>query len=222
MRITLIGGHGKVALLAAPLLVAAGHEVVSIIRNPEHVADVAATGATALVADVETLDQHSWNEVLGDGFDAVVWSAGAGGGSPTRTWAVDFTAAKRSMVAALRNGIQRYVMVSYFGCSLTHPITEDNGFWHYAQAKAEADALLRGTSLDYTILGPSTLTLDEPTGSIDPTPSSRRAGHIAKTSRANVARVIAEALAAEDAASRRTLEFTDGEVPIAGVFSTSE
>ena len=45
-RIVMIGGHGKVALLASTLLVDAGHEVVSLIRNPEHSADVAATGAT--------------------------------------------------------------------------------------------------------------------------------------------------------------------------------
>jgi len=42
-RIVMIGGHGKVALLAAPLLVDTGHEVVSLIRNPDHSADVAAT-----------------------------------------------------------------------------------------------------------------------------------------------------------------------------------
>ncbi|HET8594405.1 MAG TPA: NAD-dependent dehydratase, partial [Intrasporangium sp.] len=33
-RIALIGGHGKVALLTAPILVAAGHDVVAVVRNP--------------------------------------------------------------------------------------------------------------------------------------------------------------------------------------------
>ena len=42
-RILLIGGHGKVALLLAPLLVRRGDTVTSVIRNPEHEADVAAT-----------------------------------------------------------------------------------------------------------------------------------------------------------------------------------
>ena len=42
MRITIFGGHGKVALLLAPLLVEAGHEVTSVIRNPDHVSDVEA------------------------------------------------------------------------------------------------------------------------------------------------------------------------------------
>ena len=35
MRIVIIGGHGKVALLLAPLLVAEGHEVSSLVRNPD-------------------------------------------------------------------------------------------------------------------------------------------------------------------------------------------
>ncbi|TFI50643.1 NAD-dependent dehydratase, partial [Micrococcus endophyticus] len=41
-RTVIIGGHGKVALLAAPLLAEAGHDVTSIIRNPEHAAEVEA------------------------------------------------------------------------------------------------------------------------------------------------------------------------------------
>lgn len=218
MRIALIGGHGQVALLAAPLLVADGHEVVSVVRNPAHEADVTATGATALVTDVETLEQPDWNRLLSSGFDAVVWSAGAGGGAPHRTWAVDFTAAKRSMAAAVRNGIERYVMVSYFGSSLTHSVPEEDGFWHYAQAKAEADALLRGTGLGYTILGPSALTLEEATGRIDPTPSAQRAGTVPATSRSNVAQVIAAAIRAGSAAHRTTLKFTDGSVPISDIW----
>ena len=47
MKVTIIGGHGKIALLAASILAGRGDEVTSVIRNPEHVHDVAATGATA-------------------------------------------------------------------------------------------------------------------------------------------------------------------------------
>src|SRR4029079_3135579 len=95
-RVTLIGGHGKVALLAARLLVGDGHEVTSVVRNPDHVADVEATGATAAVVDVE----HAGTEELAEalrGSELVVWSAGAGGGNPARTYAVDRDAAIRSM-----------------------------------------------------------------------------------------------------------------------------
>lgn len=217
MKIALIGGHGKVALLAASLLVEAGHSVTSIIRNPEHSAEVEATGATALVVDIEQLDQAGWNELLAAGFDAVIWSAGAGGGNPSRTWAVDFTAAKRSVVGAVRAGIKRYVMVSYVGSSLRHSIPESSPFWHYAQAKAEADTFLRGSGIDYVILGPSTLTLDSPTGMIHEIEHDRDT--TAKTSRANVARMVAAAIEAPADHVNRTVRFTDGDTPVAAVFN---
>ena len=51
-RVLVFGGHGKVARLLAPLLVARGDEVTAVIRNPDHVGEVEATGATARVADV--------------------------------------------------------------------------------------------------------------------------------------------------------------------------
>jgi len=46
-RIVVIGGHGKVAMRLAPQLVEAGHEVISLVRNPYHVAEVEQTGAHA-------------------------------------------------------------------------------------------------------------------------------------------------------------------------------
>ena len=54
-RTVIIGGHGKVALLAAPLLAEAGHDVVSIIRNPDHAEDVRAAGAETLVLDLSLI-----------------------------------------------------------------------------------------------------------------------------------------------------------------------
>ena len=81
MNITLIGGHGKVALLTHPLLVAAGHDVRAVIRNPEHAKDVQAAGAEPVLQDIETLDADGWDALL-QGSDLVVWSAGAGGREP--------------------------------------------------------------------------------------------------------------------------------------------
>ncbi len=208
MDIALIGGHGKVALLAAPLLVEAGHTVHSVIRNPDHQAEVEATGAQAALADIETLDAAGWDELL-RGKDAVVWSAGAGGGSPERTRAVDQDAAIASMDAAERVGATRYVMVSYFGASLDHGVPKDDAFYAYAEAKARADEHLRASELDWTVLGPSGLTLEEPTGRIDLDPAEG-----GEVSRGNVARVIVAALA-NPATAGRTLPFNDGGTEIA-------
>mgnify|MGYP002652346580 CR=1 FL=1 len=102
-RILLIGGHGKVALLSEPMLVAAGHHVTAVIRNPRHEPAVRATGAEPLVVDVETFDTEQLTNLV-SGNDVVVWSAGAGGGDPERTFAVDRDAAIRSIDAAVAAG----------------------------------------------------------------------------------------------------------------------
>ena len=152
-RILIIGGHGKIALLLAPLLVARGEQVTSVIRNPGHAGEVAATGAAPLVADVETLSTDELASRF-EGHDAIVWSAGAGGGNPARTFAVDRDAAIRSMDAAASAGADRFVMVSYFGARSDHGVPSGNSFFAYAEAKAAADDHLRGSDLAWTVLGP--------------------------------------------------------------------
>ena len=206
-RILIIGGHGKVALLLAPLLVERGDEVTSVIRNRDHSAEVAATGAAPLVADIESLSVDELADLF-RGHEAVVWSAGAGGGNPARTYAVDRDAAIRSMDAAAVAGASRYVMVSYFGARADHGVDSDNPFFAYAEAKAAADDHLRGSDLAWTVLGPSSLTLGAPTGRIDTT--GNESGSV---SRADVAAVVAAALA-DDATIGRTIRFNSGGVPI--------
>jgi len=206
-RILIIGGHGKVALLLAPLLVARGDDVTGVIRNPGHAPEVAASGASPRVADVETLSVDELSGLV-DGHDAVVWSAGAGGGSPARTAAVDRDSAIRSMDAAVAAGVDRYVMVSYFGARADHGVPAANSFFAYAEAKAAADDHLRSSGLEWTVLGPSALTLDAPTGRIDVTATESRS-----VSRADVAAVVAATLA-EKATIGRTIRFNSGDVPI--------
>lgn len=206
-RILLIGGHGKIALLAEPLLAASGHHVTAVIRNPEHEAEVAATGATPLVADVETLDTAQLTNLV-SGNDIVIWSAGAGGGDPRRTYAVDRDAAIRSMDAAEAAGARRYVMVSYFGAGTDHGVDPENSFFAYAEAKAAADAHLAASGLDWTILAPSALTLDEPTGRIDAAATESES-----VPRADVAAVIAASVD-DDSTIGRTISFNGGDVPI--------
>ena len=211
-RVTLIGGHGKVALLAAPLLVGDGHEVISVVRNPAHVADVEATGATAAVLDVE----HAGTEELAEalrGSELVLWSAGAGGGNPARTYAVDRDAAIRSMEAAEQVGVGRYVMVSYFGAGPDHGVPEDNAFHAYAEAKTAADEHLRGTALAWTILRPSSLTLEAATG-LDVAGDGVAPGSV---SRDNVAHVIRSVVGHPETTAQRIIAFNDGLTPIEDV-----
>jgi uncharacterized protein YbjT (DUF2867 family) len=208
-RTTIIGGHGKVALRLARLLSSTGHDVTSWVRNPAHVADVEATGATALVADVEQLDTEAMAAHLA-GQDVVVWSAGAGGGNPARTYAVDRDAAIRSMAAAVAAGVPRYVMVSDFYDRPDHGVPPDSAFFPYADAKAAADEHLRTTGLGWTILGPSRLTDEPGTGRIE------TGEGIAKSavSRDDVAETVAQVLEMS-ATVGRTIDFNNGPTPIA-------
>ncbi|MDE9367467.1 NAD(P)H-binding protein [Luteipulveratus sp. YIM 133132] len=212
-RIALIGGHGKVALLTAPLLVEAGHTVDAIVRNPDHASDVEAADATAVVADVEQLDEAGTEDLL-NGYDTVVWSAGAGGGDPERTYAVDRDAAIRTMDAAAKVGARRYVMVSYFGAGPDHGVPQDSSFHAYAEAKTAADAHLESTDLDWTILRPSGLTDDPATGAI----SVGADQDASQVSRADVAAAIAAVVGRPESA-RHVYEFNKGSTPVAQAFT---
>jgi uncharacterized protein YbjT (DUF2867 family) len=209
-RIVVIGGHGKVALQLARILTDRGDDVSSVFRNPDHSGDVAASlsgRGRAVVADIERLDTDALAGLLA-GHDAVVFSAGAGGGNPARTYAVDRDAAIRVIDAAVRAGVKRFVMVSYFGAGPGHGVPQGDPFFPYAQAKAAADAHLRASDLNWTVLGPGRLTLDAATGRIE---LGEGKGEV---SRADVALVVAAALA-DDSTIGRTLDFNNGEVPIA-------
>ena len=205
-RIVVIGGHGKVALHLARILTGRGDELSSVFRNPGHTDDVAATGARPVVADIEKLDSAALADLLA-GHDAVVFSAGAGGGNPARTYAVDRDAAIRVIDAAGQAGPQRFVMVSYFGAGPDHGVAEDNPFFHYAEAKAAADAHLRASDLDWTVLGPGRLTLEPATGRI-----TVGAGN--DVTREDVA-LVAAAVLHDDSTIGRTIEFNNGDLPIA-------
>ena len=220
-RVIIVGGHGKVAQLTTPLLVEAGHTVTSIIRKPEQEDRIKELGATPQVFDVETATQDDFAGVFAD-HDAVVWAAGAGGGNPDRTYAVDRDAAIASMDAAQGADVKRYIMISYLGSSLDHGVSEDHSFYPYAQSKALADEHLMESELDWTILGPGALTDDEPFGMIHrlgrQTDEELAEGQSRDTARGNVAQAIVAALGS-DASIRTVVDFVDGETRIEEVFS---
>lgn len=222
-RVVLIGGHGKIALLAEPLLVQAGFEVDALVRNPDQSDEVAATGARPVVLDVETADQDQLAEVF-SGAAAIIWSAGAGGGSPERTRRVDHDAAVRAMRAAEQAGVARFVMVSYVRADVDiTTLDPSDGFYAYARAKHDADVALRATSLDYTILGPGRLTDGSSTGGLTVADADGLVDgqqSEATTSRALVAEVLVQVLVT-GLARRSTLRFFDGSTPIQQVLADS-
>ncbi|CAN5627429.1 SDR family oxidoreductase [soil metagenome] len=212
-KVLIIGAHGKIAMLAATRLQAAGHHVAGAIRKPEQSDDVRAAGAEPVLADVENLSVDELVDVVG-GHDVVVWAAGAGGGSPERTYAVDRDAAIRTMDAASRAEVPHFVIVSYFGAGPDHGVPEDNDFYAYAEAKTAADLHLADSDLAWTILRPSSLTDEDGTGGIE---VGDDAGTVkaSQVARATVADVIAAVVGAPQATAHLTLCFNDGDRQVA-------
>ena len=206
-RIAIIGGHGQIAMHLSRILTSEGHEVTALFRNPEHATEVKQTGAKPVVADVEHLTTETIASHI-KGHDAVVWSAGAGGGNSARTYAVDRDAAIRSMDAAKHAGVNRYVIVSYHGARLDHGVAEDDGFFAYAEAKAAADDYLKKTHLDWTVLGPSRLTTEPATGNI-----AIGDGGKSEVTREDVALVAAAVLELPTTVGK-FIEFNNGDTPI--------
>lgn len=77
MRIIIAGGHGQIALRLERLL---GSAAVGLVRNPAHLPDVEATGAQAVLCDLERASVDEVTEIV-RGADAIVFAAGAGPGS---------------------------------------------------------------------------------------------------------------------------------------------
>lgn len=206
-NVIVFGGHGKVALLTTRILIERGHTVTSVIRDADQSDEIRAHGGEPRVADIQQQSLTDFAELV-HGHDAVVWSAGAGGGSVDRTWAIDRDAAILSVQGAKQAGVDRYVMVSWSGSQLDHGVPQDDDFFAYAQSKAIADAVVRDSGLQWTIVAPSTLTDDDATGSVDWDGSST------DVPRGDVAHVIADVLETPGTAGN-TIRFNSGSTPVA-------
>jgi uncharacterized protein YbjT (DUF2867 family) len=207
MRVAIAGGHGQIALQLARLLSERGDETRSLIRNPDHADDVRATGAEPAVCDLEHASEEEVAEAI-SGVDAVVFAAGAGPGSgPERKWTMDYGGAAKLIVAAKQAGVERYVIVSSMGADPNAP--GDDTFSVYLQAKGKADAELRESGLDDTVIRPGRLTDDAATGRVALTENGER-GEIP---REDVAAVLAAVLHAPNTIGR-TLDLISGDVPV--------
>jgi uncharacterized protein YbjT (DUF2867 family) len=210
MIVVIAGGHGQVAQHLERLLAGAGHEPVGLVRNPDHLADLAEHGARGEVVDLEkaTVDQLA---AAVAGADAVVFAAGAGPGSGAdRKETVDRAAAALLADAAEAAGVTRYLMVSAMGTEDADPDSDDV-FQVYLRAKAAADDDLRARSaLEWTVVRPGRLTDDEPTGRVALGEALERGS----VPRRDVAAVLAELLVT-GAGQGRTVDLVSGEVPVA-------
>jgi uncharacterized protein YbjT (DUF2867 family) len=208
MRIVIAGGHGQIAQQLERLMSADGHEVVGMIRSPEHVRDLEAAGAEGAMIDLEDTDVEAMTEIV-KGADAVVFAAGGGAdGDAGRKETVDKGAAIMLADAAQAAGVRRYVMVSAMGTEQADP-DSDEVFQVYLRAKQAADDDLRSRDLDWTVVRPGQLTDDVPTGQVQLGTLER-----GSVTRGDDAHVLAEAIA-HDNTIGKTFDVLNGDTPIA-------
>lgn len=165
MRIVIIGGRARTALLATDVLVRGGHEVIGTVRAPSQAADLRDRGALSVALDLAVAGISDIEPIVA-GADAVVYAAASGhGSSDARKAAIDRDAAIAAAAAAESAGVPRFVMISSMGADAPEAVAPGSSRT-YLRLKAEADADLRARRLDWTIVRPSRLTDDPGTGHV--------------------------------------------------------
>ncbi|KAK8852830.1 hypothetical protein M9Y10_017822 [Tritrichomonas musculus] len=162
-KIFVVGGSGRVATELIKDLAADGKKVIAGSRHPESIIKI--DGVTSV-----KLDLHSSVDEIADlmkGVDAVYFVAGSRGKDLLQT---DAMGAVKTMKAAEKNKIKRYIMLSSLYALQPEKWREIKGLEtliDYQTAKFFADNyLITNTHLSYTILQPTALTEEPGTGKV--------------------------------------------------------
>jgi nucleoside-diphosphate-sugar epimerase len=202
--VVIAGGHGKIARRLIRLLAGDGHTARALIRNSGHSSDIEADGGVPVDCDLERDDVAPHVE----GADAVVFAAGAGPGSgPERKRTVDYGGAVKCVEACEERGVARFIIVSSIGAH--DPEAGAEPMRPYLRAKAEADARVAASSLQWTIVRPGSLTDEPGTGLVTVTTELGGRGPIPRD---DVGLVLAEALQAPGTV-HTTFELFAGDTP---------
>jgi nucleoside-diphosphate-sugar epimerase len=186
MDVLIAGGHGKIARRLIRILASDGYTARALIRSDDQAADIEADGGVPVLCDLERDDVTPH---VG-GADAIVFAAGAGPGSGAeRKRTVDFGAAVKCVEAAEQLGVARFVIVSSIGAQ--DPEAGPESMRPYLRAKAEADARVVASTLDWTIVRPGSLEDGPGTGLVDVSTTLGRRGSVPRD---DVALVLAETL----------------------------
>ena len=208
-HVAVVGGHGQVARHLHPLLLEEGLTPVALVRSDDQRAALEELGAHARLLDIEHADGRAFGEAFA-GCAAVVFAAGGGpDGNIERKRTVDLEGSLKSIQGAHAAGITRFVQIS--AIDVDNPVPEDAApVWKaYVEAKREADAALRVSGLDWTILRPGRLTDDPATGRVALGEDVQRA----EIPRADVAAVVAAVLDDESTHGRQW-NLVGGQLPV--------
>ncbi|MBX0297452.1 SDR family oxidoreductase [Haloarcula nitratireducens] len=214
MDVAVIGANGGIGRKVVSRLANAGHDPIGVVRHETQFEAVRERGGEPRLGDLE----GEFAPAL-EGADAVVFTAGAGGDTGwDKTLLVDLWGARRSIDACVEHDIDRFVMISSYRAG--EPLAAPDAIRPYLVAKRCADDALRSSSLDATVLRPTTLTDGAETGRISAAfeSSSEDGGEI---SRANVAQTVVACLDTETVVGE-TIRLFGGDTPIEQALDPNE
>lgn len=222
LRLAVIGANGKVATKLMKRLAQLKNEfdTVAFIRNEAQAPKFTKLGIKySTEIDLTNTPVEGITEAL-RGFDAIVFSAGAGGKGLDLTFSVDLDGAiKVKESIENNNSNQRLILVSAIKA-------KDRSYWwdtdlrSYYIAKKYADQIIESSDINYTILQPGYLLDTDATGKIaDPKKVNNYAdtvkGQHEKISipRDDVALTIIESLRNKNT-NRKVIPLISGDIPI--------
>ena len=165
-RVAVVGGHGKVAQHLLTELHRRGHVPLALVRKDSYRAELEQLGAEVALLDIETQDAEDFAAAF-TGCAAVVFAAGGGpDGNIERKRTVDLEGSLKSIDGARAAQVRRFVQLSAIGVDEPLPADTEDVWRAYVEAKRDADAALRDSDLDWTIIRPGALTDDPATGQV--------------------------------------------------------
>lgn len=198
-NIVIFGSHGKVGqqlvrLISQPTSI---YRATALVRNSDQADQILkiSSNSSNITTKEFTFDNASVEEIseVIRGHDAVVFTAGSGGKG---LLLVDLDGTVKTFEAAVKANVRRYVLISALHAD-KREIFFKSGLRDYYIAKHYADRILMNEfkdDLDFTILRPTSLTDDEPTGKIRQINAGDEFGTV---TRADVAKVIYDTIGDE-------------------------
>lgn len=142
LRVLLLGATGTIGRATAAALVAAGHEVVAVVRPGA----MGPAGGARLEADVTA--PGALAAAIGTArFDAVISCLASRTGAPKDAWAIDQRANGLSLAAAMAADIPRFVLLS--AICVQRPLLE------FQRAKLAFEAELQAEAIKWSIVRPT-------------------------------------------------------------------
>lgn len=207
MKVCVVGANGQIGKQVVELLKESSeHTPIAMVRKQEQVAHFENLGVETVLADIADNVDKIVEAITG--LDAIVFTAGSGGHTgPDQTLLIDLDGAVKTVEAAEKTGVKRFVMVSALGANQREKWNE--AIRPYYVAKHYADRILEQSDLTYTIVRPGGLLNEEGSGKVAIGENLTRN----TIPRADVAKVIVASLSEENT-YYQSFDLVSGEIPI--------